>query len=72
MKEQTLVEMRNKIDTLGQVVQKIYQEMQNLSDLSIGTHELVKRMECYDAALEKLKDEMAKAEAEKPEDGLIE
>jgi len=72
MKEQTLVEMRNKIDTLGQVVQKIYQEMQNLSDLSIGTHELVKRFDGYDAALDQLKDEMAKAEAEKPEDGLIE
>lgn len=72
MKEQTLVEMRNKIDTLGQVVQKIYQEMQNLSDLSIGTHELVKRFDGYDAALDQLKDEMAKAEAEKPEEGLIE
>ena len=70
MKEQTLVEMRNKIDTLGQVVQKIYMEMQNLSDLSIGTHELVKRFDGYDAAIEKLKEEMAKAE--EPKDGLIE
>ena len=70
MKEQTLVEMRNKIDTLGQVVQKIYMEMQNLLDLSIGTHELVKRFDGYDAAIEKLKEEMAKAE--EPKDGLIE
>lgn len=70
MKEQTLVEMRNKIDTLGQVVQKIYMEMQNLSDLSIGTHELVKRFDGYDAAIEKLKEEVAKAE--EPKDGLIE
>ncbi len=70
MKEQTLVEMRNKIDTLGQVVQKIYMEMQNLSDLSIGTHELVKRFDGYDAAIEKLKDEVAKTE--EPKDGLIE
>jgi hypothetical protein len=70
MKEQTLVEMRNKIDTLGQVVQKMYMEMQNLSDLSIGTHELVKRFDGYDAAIEKLKDEVAKTE--EPKDGLIE
>jgi hypothetical protein len=70
MKEQTLVEMRNKIDTLGQVVQKMYMEMQNLSDLSIGTHELVKRFDGYDTAIEKLKEEMAKAE--EPKDGLIE
>ena len=62
--------MRNKIDTLGQVVQKIYMEMQNLSDLSIGTHELVKRFDGYDAAIEKLKDEVAKTE--EPKDGLIE
>ena len=70
MKEHTLVEMKNKIETLGQVIQKLHAEMRGLLDLSIGTHELVKRFDGYDAAIEKLKDEVAKTE--EPKDGLIE
>ena len=53
--------MKNKIETLGQVIQKLHAEMRGLLDLSIGTHELVKRFDGYDTAIEKLKEEMAKA-----------
>lgn len=70
MKEQTLIQMKSQLETLGSIIQRMHQELSNLSDLSIGTHELVKRFDGYDAAIEKLKDEVAKTE--EPKDGLIE
>ena len=55
MKENKLVEMRNKIETLGQVTQKMIHEMNNLKDLSIGTLETLKRIPGYQEALESMK-----------------
>ena len=55
MKESILVEMRNKIDTLAAVLQRVTTELTHLSDLSIGTMELVKQLDGYEEALNKLK-----------------
>jgi hypothetical protein len=57
MKEQTLIEMKNKLDRLDQILQQVIQEMFNLKNLSVGTLETIKRMPDYDEALEKLKKE---------------
>ena len=57
MKEQKLIEMRNKLDKLDQIMQQVIQEMYNLKNLSVGTLETIKRMSEYDQALEKLKAE---------------
>lgn len=57
MKEQTLLEMKNKVETLGRLSKQIIHELNNLKDLSIGTLELVKKFSEYDAALESLKEE---------------
>ena len=57
MKESSLIEMRNKVETLGSIVQNIINEMGNLKDLSVGTLETLKRMEGYDDAINKLKEE---------------
>jgi flagellin-like hook-associated protein FlgL len=72
MKEQTLIQMKNQLETLGSIIQRMHQELSNLSDLSIGTHEIVKRIEGYDAALEKLKEDHIKKTEESPGEGLIE
>ena len=57
MKESSLIEMRNKVETLGGIVQNIINELGNLKDLSVGTLETLKRMEGYDDAINKLKEE---------------
>ena len=65
MKEQKLIEMRNKLDKLYQIMQQVIQEMYNLKNLSIGTLETIKRMSEYDQALEKLKADSEKEKESK-------
>jgi len=55
MKEQTLLEMKNKVEALARVVQHLLTETNNLRDLSVGTLETLKLMDGYDAAIEELK-----------------
>tara|TARA_R100001510_G_C7617180_1_gene179013 strand:- start:417 stop:617 length:201 start_codon:yes stop_codon:yes gene_type:complete len=65
MKEQKLIEMRNKLDKLDQIMQQVIQEMYNLKNLSVGTLETIKRMSEYDKALEKLKADSEKEKQSK-------
>ena len=60
MKESTLIEMQNKLETLGAAVTRLVNEVTNLKDLSIGTMELVKKLPDYEKALEKLKEQYKK------------
>jgi hypothetical protein len=60
MKEQTLLEMKNKIETLGQIAQRLMMEMDHIKTLSFGTSKLIKEMPGYDEAIEKLKQETEK------------
>lgn len=65
MKENKLIEMSNKIDTLGAAMNRIVEELNNLKDLSIGTMELIKELPDYELALDKLKESLTKKEEEK-------
>tara|TARA_Y100000592_G_C5315012_1_gene242012 strand:+ start:382 stop:582 length:201 start_codon:yes stop_codon:yes gene_type:complete len=65
MKEQKLIEMKNKLDKLDQIMQQVIQEMYNLKNLSVGTLETIKRMPDYDKALEKLKEDSKKEKQSK-------
>ena len=68
MKEQSLIEMKNKVDALSRVMQQIINEITNLRDLSIGTLETLKNMPGYNDAIEKLKaDVIAKSDEKKLE-----
>ena len=58
MKEQTLIEMKNKIETLGQAVQFLMREVPQLKDLAVGTLETIKQMDDYEQAIEDLKKKM--------------
>ena len=60
MKESTLIEMQNKLETLGAAVTRLVNEVTNLKDLSIGTMELVKKLPDYKKALEELKEQYKK------------
>ena len=65
MKESKLIEMSNKIDTLGSAMNRVVQQLTNLKDLSIGTMELIKELPDYQLALDKLKESLTKKEEEK-------
>ncbi len=55
MKESKLIEMINKVETLGQVVQFLVAENKRLKDLGVGTLETLKLIPGYDEAIEQLK-----------------
>ena len=50
--------MQNKVETLGKVAQKLMMEMQQVTQISVGTLETIKNMEGYEQAIEKLKEKM--------------
>jgi predicted ATP-grasp superfamily ATP-dependent carboligase len=58
--------LEKKIEILAKVVQGLSQQMEHITNLSIGTHELTKQMPDYEEAIEKLKkktaEESSKAE----------
>ena len=55
MKENKLIEMRNKVETLGGVANQLIREINNIKQLAIGTLETLKLMPGYEEAIEKLK-----------------
>ena len=59
MKEQTLLEMKKKVDALTNVMRQVFNELGNLKDLSVGTLETLKLMDGYTEAIEVLKTNMA-------------
>jgi hypothetical protein len=54
MKEQTLVEMKNKLDAVIRVLQQVMNEQQHITTLAAGTLEAVKLMPGYDEAIKTL------------------
>ena len=58
MKENTLLEMKNKIEAQSRVIQALIQEITHMRELSIGTLETVKLMPGYEDAIEDLKKTM--------------
>lgn len=71
MKEQTLVEMKNKVEAIIRVLQQVMNEQQHLTTLAAGTLEAVKLMPGYDEAIKTLTDKAKEnlKEKEKPDDG---
>lgn len=63
MKEQSLVEMKNKVEALIRVLQTVMDEQKHLTVLAAGTLEAVKLMPGYDDAI-KAMTEKAKQELE--------
>jgi hypothetical protein len=67
MKEQTLIEMKNKIETLGLINQKLIGELNQVATIALGVLETIKHMPGYDKAIERVKEQAAeqasKAEA---------
>ena len=70
MKEQTLLEMKNKIESLTNVIQQLIKESMHLRELSVGTLETIKLMPEYDQAIEKLKENLMKEKEKEKEPKL--
>ena len=71
MKEQSLVEMKNKVDALIRVLQQVMEEQKHLTVLAAGTLETVKLMPGYDDAIKAMTDR-AKEEMQKTEEPKLE
>jgi hypothetical protein len=65
MKEQSLIEMKNKLDATIRVLQQVMDDQQYLRTLAAGTFETVKLLPGYDEAIKSLT-EKAKSPAEEP------
>jgi hypothetical protein len=63
MKEQSLIEMKNKLEALVRVLQQVINEQQHLTTLAAGLLETVKLMPGYEDAI-KTMTEKAKEEFE--------
>ncbi len=75
MKESTLLEMKNKIDAMTNVVQQLINEITHLRELSIGTLETIKLMPDYEDAIQALKKQMEdniKEKQKAKQNGIIE
>jgi hypothetical protein len=71
MKEQSLVEMKNKVDALIRVLQQVMEEQKHLTVLAAGTLETVKLMPGYDDAI-KAMTTRAQEEIQKSEEPKLE
>lgn len=65
MKEQALIEMKNKVETLGKVLNSVMIDIRNVRDLAVGTLETMKNMSEYNDAIEKLKADLITKQEEK-------
>ena len=75
MKENTLLEMKNKIDAMTNVIQQLINEVTHLRELSIGTLETIKLMPDYEDAIKALKKQMEdniKEKQKAKQNGIIE
>jgi hypothetical protein len=68
MKEQNLIEMKNKLEAAIRILQQVMNEQQHLTTLAAGTLEAVKLMPGYDEAIktltERAKENLATKNAE--------
>ncbi len=69
MKEQSLIEMKNKVEALVRVLQQVMNEQQHLTVLAAGTLETLKLMPGYDDAI-KAMTEKAKEEIESKQEDV--
>jgi hypothetical protein len=67
MKEQTLIEMKNKLDAIVRVLQTVMDEQQHLTSLSVGTLQAIKLMPGYDEAIKQLTEKAQEKKAKSEE-----
>ena len=74
MKENTLLEMKNKIEAQSRVIQALINEITHMRELSVGTLETIKLMPGYEEAIADLKEAMTqdlKTRKKEKENGAV-
>ena len=74
MKESTLLEMKNKIESIGRILQHLINETTHLRELSVGTLETLKLIPGYEDDINELKNKMeenVKQKKKEKENGAI-
>lgn len=64
MKESKLIEMQNKVEAIGRVLQQIIAELEQLKTLAVGNMELTKLLPGYEDAIEQMKKKSEEAKLE--------
>ncbi len=59
MKESKLIEMHNKVEATGRVLQTLINKINHLETLTMGNHQVLKRMDGFSDIIEQLKEETA-------------
>jgi len=59
-----LIKMKNKIETLGLINQKLISELNQTATIALGVLETIKQMPGYDEAIERVKEQAAKQASE--------
>ena len=72
MKENELIKMRNKIETLGRINQKLISELNQTATIALGVLETIKNMPGYDKAIEKIKEQAAEQSSKAEETKSLE
>ncbi len=57
MKESKLIEMSNKIDATGRILQQIINELENMKTLVFGNHAVMKKLNEYPTIIKQLENE---------------
>lgn len=57
MKENTLLEMKNKLESIGRVLQALIHEIENTKTMAFGNNAVIKKLKEYDGVIEQLKEE---------------
>ena len=67
MKEQNLIEMSNKIDTAGKVLNQMIGELKMMDERLHGLTLFIQKLPNYEEILQELKDELEKSKEEDKE-----
>ena len=60
MKESKLIQLKNKVDTLGAVLERLIKEQEFLKTIVMGDHRVLKELQEFPAIIEKFKNEQEK------------
>jgi hypothetical protein len=64
MKEQSLIEMKNKIESLSRIAQFVLTELEHVKTLSMGTYQTLKEMPGYEDAIAVITERAKEQEAD--------
>ena len=69
MKESTLLEMKNRVEILGNAVNRLLQEQEMLKTLVMGDHQVIKQLKEFPDIIKKMQEDEQEKDAERATPG---